>query len=316
MKICIIGCNGFVGSCLCDTVVDYIGIDYTPGKTSRKYIDLDITDETSVAKIPFAPEDIVVHLAAKQYSNHPPKKNRNRFFADTNVGGLANILAHMENRGCKRMIYFSSDMVYGKPQYTPVDIDHPRQPIAEYGISKMNAELVCQQYRSKGFSVTIFRPRLIVGPGRLGILEKLFSILKRGYPVPLIGNGKNYYQMISVFDCVSAINQAIAHDCPSKTYNLGSKNLIPVYDVLTNLIADIGSKSKIIRTKASFMRFVLHTLGLVNLEVMYPEQYKLADQMFYVDISRTENELDWHPRFDDLEMLKLAYTYYRSLPHK
>ncbi len=76
------------------------------------------------------------------------------------------------------------------------------------------------------------------------------------------------------------------------------------YLVLTNLIADIGSKSKIIRTKAGLMRFVLDTLRLVNLEVMYPEQYRLADQMFCVDISRTENELDWKPRFDDLEMLK------------
>ncbi len=33
-----------------------------------------------------------------------------------------------------------------------------------------------------------FPPRLIIGPGRLGILEKLFKLINYNLPVPMIGS--------------------------------------------------------------------------------------------------------------------------------
>ena len=45
---------------------------------------------------------------------------------------------------------------------------------------------------------------MIIGPGRLGLLKKLFFLIKNNLPVPMIGSGKNRYQFISVFDCADA----------------------------------------------------------------------------------------------------------------
>ena len=43
-----------------------------------------------------------------------------------------------------------------------------------------------------------------MGPGRLGVMKKLFEAIAQNKPVPLIGNGLNYYQMVSVKDCANA----------------------------------------------------------------------------------------------------------------
>ena len=67
-------------------------------------------------------------------------------------------------------------------------------------------------------------------------------------PVPTIGNGKNHYQMISVFDCVSAILCAIDKGLPNKEYNLGSKNSPDIRTLLKGVIASAHSHSVVIPT--------------------------------------------------------------------
>ncbi|OWK24487.1 hypothetical protein AJ87_21295 [Rhizobium yanglingense] len=85
-----------------------------------------------------------------------------------------------------------------------------QRPIGPYGRSKVGAErLLMQACREFGLHATIFRPRLIAGAGRLGILTKLFRLIRAGLPIPLIGAGKNRYQMIAVEDCVAAALAAV-----------------------------------------------------------------------------------------------------------
>ncbi len=306
MKVIVIGSEGFVGKNLCRSLQEsnkpFLSVDQHNPVTP-----IDIRNKNALHKLDIEANDIVVNLAARQYADKPPKKNRQQFFDAVNVTGLENILTTMQNKGCKQLICFSTDMVYGLPQYTPINIDHPKSPLAEYGKSKQKAEALCQEYREKGFSITLFRPRLILGPGRLGVLEKLFKLIAKDRPVPLIGDGENYYQMVSVFDCVSAILKAIEHQCPNKTYNLGSKELISVNALLSGLIKSVNSRSKLIKTNARLVKWTLKNMTRLGLELMYPEQYALADQKYCVDISNTEQELNWQPRYNDSAMLKEAY---------
>ena len=44
---------------------------------------------------------------------------------------------------------------------------------------------------------------------------------------------------------------------------------------------------------------------------MYKEQYMIADENYLIDISETEEDLNWHPRFDDTSMLKAAFDEYK-----
>ena len=117
------------------------------------------------------PDDIVINMAANQYHTKVPR-NREDYFFSTNYMGTKNVLEVMEEKKCKRYIMFTTDMTYGKPQYLPIDIKHPQVPFGPYGQSKKACEEICREYRKRGMNITIFRPRMINGPGRLGILVK------------------------------------------------------------------------------------------------------------------------------------------------
>ena len=193
MAYIIFGGSGFVGRYLVeelskkDEVIigDLKKPEYNhQGKVS--YVKMDVRVPQSFEKIAINENDVVVNLAANQYHTKVPKKGRNEYFSDTNTKGVANILAWMEKHGATHLVQYTTDMTYGKPQYLPVDTKHPQVPFGPYGQSKKDAEDICRKYRKKGFHISIFRPRMINGPGRLGILKKLFVLIKFNLPVPTI----------------------------------------------------------------------------------------------------------------------------------
>ncbi len=274
----------------------------------REYcVAADVTNPDSLAPIALDDDDIVYNLAARQYHEAVPHRGREQFFDAVNAAGARNILEWMEARSGRRLVQFSTDMVYGLPQEVPVTTDHPLRPIGEYGGSKKKAEAVCQEFRTKGFHITIFRPRLIVGPGRIGVLAKLFRLIDRGLPVPLIGDGSNAYQMVSVYDCVSAALAAVGKGVPNDTFNLGSANPPQVRQLLRELIKTAGSRSFLLPTPAFLTQGVLRLLDRSGVSVLYPEQFEIADKTLIVDISKTISQLDWTPRFGDTAMMLAAY---------
>lgn len=317
MRYVIIGGSGFVGKELGNLFLqrgeEIVNLDLISSGLPVQDVQQDITREI---RFQFRPDDIVVHLAANQYHHKVPKKNRQAFFEDVNVVGTQNILKKMSADGAHQMVFFSTDMVYGKPQYLPVDTKHVQNPFGYYGKSKKAAEAICEKYRQEGVNITIFRPRMIIGKGRLGILVKLFKLIEHNLPVPMIGSGKNYYQMVSVQDCAAAIDQAIRHQLPNKSYNLGSINPPTVKELLEQVIRRNHSKSILIPTWGKAVKMTLGVLGWLGWEMMYKEQYMIADENYIIDISETRQDLDWTPQFNDTDMMLAAFEEYQKLEKK
>ncbi len=153
---------------------------------------------------------------------------------------------------------------------------------------------------------------MIIGPGRLGILSKLFKLIDMNLPVPLIGSGKNPYQFISVFDCASACVAAWRAGFPNKTYNLGSDNPPPVRQLLGSLILEANSWSVLVPTPASLVKLTLNGLDFINMPIMDPEQYMIADEVCILSTEAAKTDLGWTPQHDDSDMLNAAYREYRS----
>ena len=319
-RFVVLGGSGFVGQWLVKKLLEekknVLVVDTVPFPqkeiTGFEFESIDIRDKSALEKIGLSKDDIVIHLAANQYHLKPPRKGRKEYFFNTNVEGTRNVLQAMEKGGCKRLIYFSTDMVYGKPDELPVKTNHPKRPFGFYGASKFASESLCESYREKGMNITIFRPRMIIGPGRLGVLKKLFKLIDLGLPVPLIGDGSNCYQMISVFDVVEAISLAIEKKIPNASYNLGSKNPPTVYELLSYVIKKQGSKSILVKTPGSLVKAILGMLGALGIELLYKEQYEIADEQYIVDTSQTEKALGWEPKYDDASMLEQAYEQYKE----
>jgi dTDP-glucose 4,6-dehydratase len=316
MRVIIFGGNGFVGYWLAKTLVQngeqviICDIENSHMHEQAQFISCDIKTPDGFKQIPLSSEDIVINLAANQYHHRVPRNNIHEYFFDTNTQGTKNILDFIVRTGGRKFIQYTTDMIYGKPQYLPVDIQHPQIPFGPYGQSKKASEEYCREYRKKGINITIFRPRMIIGPRRLGILKKLFFLINHNLPVPVIGSGKNCYQMVSVFDCVSATIAAMQLGCPDKEYNLGSKNPPTELDLLKNLIKKAGSHSPVIPTNGNMVKTLLSFLGTIGLEIMYREQYMIADENYILDISETERDLNWTPRYSDQDMIVDAYSDY------
>lgn len=259
--------------------------------------------------------DIIIHLAARAYAPKPPFKalwleSFKQYFYEVNVAGTQALLTSMLESRASKLIYFSTDMVYGKPNYLPIDSRHKRTPFGYYGASKVQAEDLITKAREQGINASIFRPRIIVGAGRYGILTKLFALISHSLPVPLIGDGSNCYQMISVQDCAQAIICAIEKSFPNNAYNLGSHNPPTIKALLSDLITQAGSKSLLIPTHAGSVKLALSVLETLGVPLMYKEQYAIADCQYIVDIRSTQEELGWSPAYSDGDMLLAAYKQY------
>jgi dTDP-glucose 4,6-dehydratase len=319
MRHVIIGGSGFTGTALCEALLKRgqtpLVLDLRPPpKHLTPLVDFlqgDTTDSRALASLRLAPDDAVYQLAARQFHGPVPTRGRQAWFDAVNVLGVRNTLSAMAQSGASMLVFFSTDMTYGMPQQNPVPSTHSQTPLGHYGRSKLAAErLLLDAVRSGKLHATIFRPRLIAGAGRLGILTKLFSLIRLGAPVPMIGTGKNRYQLVAVEDCVQAALTAVEKGCPTGPFNLGSANPPNVKSLLGSLISRAGSRSRLLATPAPLVQFTLAALDAAGLTLLYPEQFAIADTDFILDTSQTVKELGWTPAAKDEDVLWDAYTHF------
>lgn len=314
MKCVITGGSGFTGSYLIPELlkrdIEIYNFDLVPFKTELNteryhYIQGDVRDLDSLFKLPKEDVDFVCHLAARQFAGDVPSKNREEWFFDVNVNGTRNVLKYMEQSNIHNLIFFSTDMTYGIPVSCPVPPDAQQNPLGPYGKGKVEAEKLIRT-QSK-LNATIFRPRLITGAGRLGILEKLFKLIKNNLPVPMIGDGSNRYQMVSVEDCVKAAVLAMEHGFPNKAFNLGSATPPTTKELLKGIIDHAKSKSILVACPALPVKMTLKALDSVGLTLLYPEQFGIADADVLLETSETKEILGWEPSKDDITAMCEAY---------
>lgn len=320
MRHIIIGGDGFVGHHLAAdlaaagehvVIADIARSDHEV-YARAPFVKIDVTRPETLKPLALKSEDVVYNLSAKMLSPIQVRARRHDFFFPVNTYGTKHVLEWMKASGANRLVHFTTDMVYGHSQFSPQSEDHPTAPLGDYGLSKLESEKFCREFRAQGFSISIFRPRLIIGPGRLGILAKLFRLVDAGLPVPMIGSGRNPYQFISVFDCASAAFLAWKAGFPNEEFNLGSDNPPPVRDLLMRLIREAGTISRPIPTPAWAVKATLSALDWLNLPLMDPEQYLIADEDYVVDTTKAKRLLKWTPKHRDEDMLLAAYRTWRE----
>ena len=99
---------------------------------------------------------------------------------------------------------------------------------------------------------------------------------------------------------------------PNEAYNLGSDNPPSVKKLLGDLIVHAGSKSFLLPTPAFAVKATLAAFDFVNLPIMDPEQYLIADEMCIRETGKLKKELGWKAEYNDGDMLIAAYDEYRA----
>ena len=122
--------------------------------------------------------DFVVHTAAALPLYTPED------IYTTDVEGTRNVLEAALRHGVKRVVHVSSTAVYGIPDHHPLYETDKLEGVGPYGQAKIQAEMVCLEYRAKGMAVPIIRPKSFVGPERLGVFALLYDWAPTGTTSP------------------------------------------------------------------------------------------------------------------------------------
>ena len=112
--------------------------------------------------------------------------------------------------------------------------------VGPYGKAKILAEEICLEFRRKGMCVPILRPKSFIGPERLGVFALFYDWAKDGKGFPMIGSGKNRYQLLDVEDLCEAIFITMTADAgiANETFNIGAKEFTTMkehYEVVLGL---------------------------------------------------------------------------------
>src|SRR5215218_1164481 len=196
--------------------LDIAPFDY-PEKNRIKAITGDIRDRSSVDRA-IEGVDIVVHTAAALPLYKPAD------IYSTDIDGTRNILQSALEHKAERVIHVSSTAVYGIPDHHPLAEDDKLQGVGPYGEAKVKAEEVCKDFRKQGLCVPILRPKSFVGPERLGVFALFYDWAKDGKNFPMIGSGKNRYQLLDVEDLCDAITltMTLPEEQVNDTFNIGA----------------------------------------------------------------------------------------------
>lgn len=82
--------------------------------------------------------DAVMHFAAFIEAGESMQKPE--LYFENNTANALSLLTTMLEHGVNRLVFSSTAAVYGDPEYTPIDEDHPLNPVNAYGASKLMVE--------------------------------------------------------------------------------------------------------------------------------------------------------------------------------
>ncbi|MFW9827346.1 MAG: NAD-dependent epimerase/dehydratase family protein [Candidatus Thorarchaeota archaeon] len=233
--------------------------------------------------------DYIFHLAAipgVRYSIQNSMK-----VSENNIISTINIFEYAIKTQVKKVIYASSSSVYGNPIYTPVDEEHPKNPISPYAVSKLCCEIYADYYfREYKLPVTSLRFYTVYGPrGRLDMaIRKFFINVLQNKPIEIYGNGNQLRDFTYISDIVEGLVLAAESDKSSgEIFNLGYSNPISVNDLIEKIYI-ITSKPKSIKN-----------LGKEQGDV----------DTTYSKIEKAKKILSFEPKVDIDEGLKRTYEW-------
>ena len=110
------------------------------GDTPLVRLDVATDEARSTLSTLMMDEDVtaVIHFSARKQVGESVK--RPAWYYAQNIGGMANVLAAMEDAGVDQMIFSSSAAVYGMPTAEVVTEDMAGHPINPYGETKLIGE--------------------------------------------------------------------------------------------------------------------------------------------------------------------------------
>ena len=319
MAILVTGGAGYVGSIVAEqllshghqvTVLDNLQQGHREAvPAGAAFVRADICEPRAVEEVfQRYRTDAVMHMAAEttvEFSATDPR----RYFQNNVLGGMI-LLEAMLRHDVDKIIFSSSAAVYGEPESTPIEEEHPKAPVNAYGESKLMFERILKWY-GRAYQLKHVSLRYFNAAGaseRLGedhrpethlLPNVLKAALDRSTPVPIFGADYPTRDGSCIRDYVHVLDIAEAHllalqkleSLSGRVFNLGNGGGYSVLEVV-----DAASR-------------VTHQ----QIPVRSQPRRSGDPAMLVASSGRALDELGWKPRFAELEsMIESAWRWMRN----
>ncbi len=199
-----------------------------------------------------------------------------------------------------KLVFASTRQIYGKPNYLPVDEDHPLNPVDVNGINKMAAEFYHTLYSNvHGLRACVLRltntigPRMRVRDARQTFVGVWIRQLLEGRPIE-VWEGQQLRDFTYVEDVVDAmLAAALSEEGNGKVFNLGGDPPISLRDLAAMMIE-------------------LNGAGTFSVRTFPAERKKIDIGDYYSDWQRIRATLGWEPRTPLHKALAETLEFYRE----
>jgi UDP-glucose 4-epimerase len=213
--------------------------------------------------------------------------------ADVNVVGTLRVLEAAREHGTKVVFSSTGGAIYGECD-GPAAEDHPRNPLAPYGVSKLAGEEYIAAYnRLYGAGHVSLRYGNVYGPrqdphGEAGVVAIFMSRLRDGETPRIFGDGKQTRDYVFVADVVAATLAAAEQD--GGVFNVGTRIETSVLDLYERIQRAAG----------------------IEREPEFADARPGEVQRSVLDAARAERELGWAPRHSLDEGLDATWAWIAS----
>jgi CDP-glucose 4,6-dehydratase len=312
-KVLITGYEGFLGSNLTRTLLDYgakiYGLDIL---THRKYTILSQKElnrvnviRGNVENLPLLSKiikekkiEFVFHLAARAIVGDCLRKPVRAF--STNIKGTWNILEVARNCGSqiKSVIVASSDKAYGSHAKLPYTEDTPASGSHPYDVSKSCADLIARTYyHTYKLPVAVTRCGNIYGPGDFNFSRIVPDVTRSAInnrTLIIRSDGKFTRDYIYVDDVVSGY-LGIAEKMQSlnlsgEAFNFSNEKPISVLELVKTIYEIAGKKP--------------------DYKILNQAKYEIRHQ--YLRSSKAKKIIGWKPQYDLQQGLKKTIEWYKA----
>lgn len=313
-KVLITGGLGFIGSnlarrllglgadvTLIDSLIPEYGGNFANIADIKDRVTVNIADvrDQHAMKQLLLGRDVLFNLAGQ--TSHMDSMTDPHTDLEINARAQLSILeACRQHNPAIRIVFAGTRQIYGRPDYLPVDEDHPIRPVDVNGINKVAGEWYHLLYHQvHGIRSSVLRltntygPAMRIKDARQTFLGIWVRLLLEGKPIEVWG-GEQMRDFTYVDDCVEALLLAACRDQAfGRVYNLGGDRVVSLREAAELLVRANGSGEYVIRE--------------------FPAERKKIDiGDYYSDDRRIRAELGWEPRVTLEEGFARTLAYYRT----
>ncbi|MEK3805613.1 NAD-dependent epimerase/dehydratase family protein [Bacillus sp. FSL H8-0547] len=314
MNILVTGCAGFIGSHLCEKLLEneantVTGIDCMIGPVPEplKHINLHnlLTHprfqliRKSIMEIDckklIEKADVVYHLAGIPGVRSSWGKDFNPY-VENNILATQKLLEAAKDTSLKKFIYASTSSIYGY-KHGKVSEDAMPDPLSPYGVTKLAGEHLCSVYKNNfGVPAVILRYFTVYGPRQRPDMafHRFFKQIMTDQPLTLFGDGSQTRDFTYIDDCVKGTAAVMHADHTiGKIFNIGGKERASVIDLIREIELITGRKADI--------HFLSAAIG--------------EPKHTHADIALAKNVLGYSPDVPLKEGLRKEYDYMKRILH-